>query len=43
MYQLVTLVLVDLILPSREKDTPLRWAARIALIMVVALITSLVI
>lgn len=37
MYQLFSLVLVDWLLPNPEKDTPVRWLARIALLVLVAL------
>lgn len=37
MYQLFSLAVVDWLMPNPEKDTPLRWIARLALIIGVAL------
>ncbi len=40
MYQLVTLIVTDWILPNSAKDTPLRWTVRAALITAVAWILA---
>ncbi|WBQ17637.1 hypothetical protein [Sphingobium yanoikuyae] len=39
-HQLFSLILVDWILPNPEKDTPLRWSVRIALVIGAGLILA---
>jgi len=40
MYQVISIIFTDWILPNSEKDTPLRWTLRVALGVVTALVIS---
>jgi hypothetical protein len=40
MYQLFSLYLVDWLLPNPEKDTPLCWTVRIALLIGIGLLVA---
>lgn len=40
MYQVISIIFTDWILPNSEKDTPFRWTLRVALGAVAALIMS---
>lgn len=40
MHQLLSLVITDWLMPNPEKDTPLRWAARLVLLVSVGIVIT---